>query len=637
MPKHITDNQFGLSVSQFGAVGDGVTDDTQAVKDAIVAGAAQKLPVYFDSGKAYLITSQIQIMAQSTLIGHPSHRPIIRVKSQTFDPIRVEGSSVGSTTLTSNATVNTKWIDVADASLIKPSQLLEIVSSLSWYHDPREDSSDCRKAELHRVDEIIGNRVYLTDPLMDGYDLSKETVAINFYTPIRFHMEDIEIVMDRGAEPNDNIRRTGIQLRYTIDSTLKNVYVTNAVNCGISLYHSYRPTVDGGRTTGANNYFAGYGVQTYGTTHAVIKNRHSRNCRRSVDISGGTIPSHYSIIEGCSAFGNGLNSLLNRYTYNDDHTAGTYAGGFGTHGGADHTIIRNNYMGFLHAGIIDRSRNTIVENNYFVGDFYTCCIDVSFGTNGTIRGNQVYDGFTGYKERLISDGGANYNTRKAPIFIRYQSTAVDTGASGGFFRVEDNMAMVSESFIELYASNDVTTVNGINNFIVKGNHVIFTPQYTSGHCAFIKKTMNGVPFNIIMSESTFKDNTFKRSDGVGNMYYFDGVDPRNRAQIDSPKTYSFYMPDDTAEYVHVGGNQSLYMVVMVTCSGGGAILRLSKNITGEVVMGYNNNCAGQGVALTGTTGVDGKLSLAYTDDGKLYVENRLGSTQRIAVTVLNYL
>jgi hypothetical protein len=624
-------------VEEFGAIGDGIADDTVAIQKAIDDCSANKRNLRFTAGKTYLITSQLLVTAQSSIFGDEAHRPVIRIKSQTFDPIQVQGTYVTQTIVTANATVNTKYVDVGNATGIKAGMLVELMSSLSWYHDPRDESSDARKAELHRVSEVKGNRIYFNDPLFDGYDLTKESVTITAYTAIRFHMENIDILMDRGTEPNDDVRKTGIRLKWTTDSTLKNVFVTNAVNCGIELFHSYRPTVDGGRTTGANNYFAGYGLQTYGTTHAVIKNFHTRNCRRGVDISGGNIPSHFTTVEGCSIFADGLNSLLDRYTYNDDHSAGTYSGGIGTHGPADHTFIRNNYMGFLHTGVINRGRNTVVDGNYFIGDFYVNCIDVSFGLNIEIKNNHVYDGFTGNKENLISDGGANYNTRKAPHFVRFQYTALAYGANGSFVSIKNNFAMVQDAFITLYAPLSETSIPNQTNWVVEDNHVIFTPAFSSGNASFVRKDANNVG-SVLLSGSIFKGNTHKRTNdsGTGYFKFYDGVDIRHKSQTQGGSTYTFYMNDDTSESIYFGGELSPYAVVLVTCAGATGMLKLSRGLAGGTSIGTLVNVAGQGVALAGTTGTDGMLNVAFTSDGRLHVENRLGSTQRVLITLMNW-
>jgi hypothetical protein len=625
-----------VTPEEYGVIGDGIANDTVALQNAINDAASKKKKLQLGAGKTYLISSPINITAQSTILGHASHRPVIRVKSQTFDPITASGIFVKTTTVTANATVNTKWIDVVSASGITSSMLIELVSSLPWYHDPRTDSSDCRKAELHRVDEVVGNRIYLTDPLMDGYDLTKETVTINAYNPIRVHMEELELVMDRGAEPNDTIRKTGISFNYTVDSVLKNVFVTNAANCGIQLYHSYRPTIDGGRTTSANNYFAGYGVQTYGTTHAIIKNRHARNCRRGIDVSGGTIPSHYTTVEGCSVFGNGLNSLLDRYGFNDDHTTGTAVFGMGTHGGADHTVFRNNYMGFLHVGINDRGRNTTIENNNFIGDIKDECIDVIFGENVIVRNNRTYDGFSGLKTATTFDGGSNFNARKPERFITFHTDALQNGSSGGFMVVENNFAMVQDRFISFSGDSTVTTVPVQKNFIIKNNHVMFSPQISANACWFMKN--DSYVTTIMLSGSTVTGNTYERMAGSGDVVYMDaGIDLRDASVAESPKTFSFFLNNDTASSVWIGAIKTNWIRVIVDTNSVYGSVRVTNGTTSSIPIGTPSaNLVTSSVALTGTTGTAGNITLSYVN-GKLYVENRFGASQRIMITVMNYM
>jgi len=57
-----------VSVKDFGAVGDGVTDDTAAIQLAVGSGAESNRAIYFPRG-TYLITSTIQLASQSTLYG----------------------------------------------------------------------------------------------------------------------------------------------------------------------------------------------------------------------------------------------------------------------------------------------------------------------------------------------------------------------------------------------------------------------------------------------------------------------------------------------------------------------------------------------------------------------------------------
>lgn len=629
--------KYYITPEDFGAKGDNIQDDTVFVQRAIEEASAQKKELHLSAGKVYWITSPLVVTAQTVIKGSPSHRPIIRVKSQDFSPLEVKGTYVGSTTMKASATVNTKWMDVNDASQIKPSMLVEVVSSLPWYHDPRTDSSDCRKAEVHRVDEVVDNRIYFTDPLFDGYDLTKESVTLYAYTPIRFHMEHVEIQMNRGTEPNDNIRKTGLTLKHTVDSMLDHVYITNAVNCGIHIYHSYRCTVEGGRTQSANNYFAGYGVQTYGSTHTVIRNRHARNCRRGFDVSGGRIPSHFTTVENCSVFANGLNSLLNRYSYNDNHTTGTAVYGMGTHGGADHTIFRNNTIGFVDVGINDRGRNTIIDNNYFVGDFRITCIDIIYGENFTITNNKTYDGYAGLKEKGVFDGGSNINTRKPQRFVMIRDGALNNANKGGFALIEGNFAMIQDRFISFSSNVTGADFPWQENFTVKNNHVLFYPQMQEEDCWLIKNdTQDSIMY---IAKSTITDNTYKRMTGTlgsAGMYLIsEGLEVRGGTETQSPKSFAFFLADDTAESVYIGARNAPFVRLMVDANGASGLIRVSLLSSAWSSVGTANGVEGNWIPLTGTTGTDGKITCSVVN-GRLYVENRYGASQRVYVTVMNY-
>jgi hypothetical protein len=619
-----------IPVEQYGAIGDGITDDTVALQNAINAIQGTSNTLKLTEGKTYKITNTLQVTASLSIVGSKQNRPKIYSDSQNFDGINIQGILKGSTTLFASATVNTKYIAVMDASNISDSSLIELISSVSWYHDPRSDSTDARKAELHRVDEIVGNKVYLTDPLFDGYDISSETVTVNIYTPICLAMSDIDVQLTKYPSVTDSIRQTGIILNHTIDAILDNVNVIDAQDCGISCQHSYRPHITGGRTEGSNNYYSGYGVQIVGCTHAKVKGRHTVNSRRGVDVSGMQIPSHMTVVEECTVFGSGTNSMGTRYVYNDDHSIGAYAGGIGTHGPADHTIIRNNIFGFLHVAVIDRGRNCAIEGNYFLGEIANTCIDISFGENTTVINNYTYDGFSGVKNKTIFDGGANINVRKPPVFVRIQDSALVNGATA-YWRIENNFAMVQDRFIELYGETGGAAIPTIKDLIVKNNHVLFSPQGSSDPAYFIKNS-DVTTSNILISGSVVKNNSWERASGTGKILEYYGVDPRTGSEVEGSKSYSFYLSTDTASSIFLGDNNVTYVRVGVDCAGANGLVRVTQGATTTNAWGTPVNIACASGVLSGTTGTTGTLNLSV-QDGMLYVENRLGSTQRILLTV----
>jgi hypothetical protein len=450
-------------------------------------------------------------------------------------------------------------------------------------------------------------------------------------------MCDVDVILTKYNGATDSIRKVGIELDYTIDTLLDNVHVIDAQNAGITVKHSYRPVITGGKTQGANNYFSGYGVQVVGCTHARVYKRFVTSSRRGVDVSGFTVPSHHTVVEDCTVVGSGYNSMGDKYGFLDNHGTGAYCGGIGTHGPADHTIIKGNTFQYLHTAIIDRSRNTLAEENYFIGDFAKPVIDASFGENNMYINNRCVDNTVGLKEKTISDGGANINTRRPEVFIRLAATATVNGSSGGFTHIEGNFAMVQATFLEFYGEAADAVVPTLKNYTVKDNTVYFAPYGSTDPAYFISNTtVNNA--SILMSGSTFMGNSWKRTSGSGSVYMFNKVDPRQATQVDSPKAYSFYMTDDTVSSVLLGNSNMFYARLIVDAGGssGGAYgcVRVGQGYSTTNDIGTSNNIGAVAGVPTGTSGTDGKLNLAV-QDGILYVENRLGSTQRVMVTVMN--
>jgi hypothetical protein len=144
--------------------------------------------------------------------------------------------------------------------------------------------------------------------------------------------------------------------------------------------------------------------------------------------------------------------------------------------------------------------------------------------------------------------------------------------------------------------------------------------------------------SILMSGSTFKGNSWKRTSGSGAVLMFNKVDPRQASEVEGPRAYSFYMTDDTVSSVLLGNSNMFYARMIVDAGGstGGAFgcVRIGQGYATTNDIGTSNNIGGVAGVPTGTSGTDGKLNLAV-QDGILYVENRLGSTQRVMVTVMN--
>ena len=103
-------------------------------------------------------------------------------------------------------------------------------------------------------------------------------------------------------------------------------------------------------------------------------------------------------------------------------------------------------------------------------------------------------------------------------------------------------------------------------------------------------------------------------------------------------TESWEMADDTAQSFLVpgtGGGRGLMLAVSCgAATFAGIVWARVTNPNASVIAAGISLAATTGI-LTGTTGVDGKITISPAVDGKIYVENRAGSTQTVTITVLS--
>jgi hypothetical protein len=453
-----------VSVKDFGAVGDGTTNDYVAILNALTAAAGRT--VLLESGKTYRINQAINYSGNVDLKSDGINKATILHNGQSFTPLTIGSTTAAiTTTLSASQQINNRGWDVTSATGVLPGMLMEVISSVSWYHDPRPESTDARKSELHRVAYVSGSTVYTEDPANDGYNVPTETVTVKFYSPISVKLENIAIRCVLPSPAVGAAAVAGIRINYADKPLLIDVDVDNAAAVGISITGCYSAVVDRGHTHSSNAFTTGYGVQMYGSSHSVVRNRSFWQCRRGVDVSGANVISRHTLIENCTNLGGGINSEGTVYGWTEDSTTGAPQFGFGSHGPADHTIYRGNRVAQMHTPFNVRGRNEIIENNYIIGRTRFGAIIATYGENLWVLNNKVYSGWTALKNSTIYEGGGNINTRRADWFLRFTSSH-----QGGEIVVKDNDVQIQNRFIN-FESGAVQ-----NNVTLEQNKVRFATQ-----------------------------------------------------------------------------------------------------------------------------------------------------------------
>lgn len=623
-------DHVSYSVEHEGAVGDGVTDDRTALVTAFTN--ADGNVVHLRGGKTYLLSSAIVHSGDLRLKGIGAEKPIILHSGQSFTPLTVQGALATSTTLSSSVTVHSRSWNVVSATGITAGMLMEVKSSVSWYHDPRPASSDARKSELHKVSLVSGTTIYTEDGANDGYDTSSETVTLSFYNPVKVEIENVvfKCVLPTPAVGADSV--TGLQITYADSPKLRNVDVENAAACGVSFNGCYRPIRHGGHTYSANDFDTGYGTNVVGCAHGVVRETRSWQCRRAVDVSGGNIISRHTLIEDNVAFGGGFNSEGTQYGWVDaDGSTGAYQCGFGSHGPADGTIYRGNISSNMHNHIACRGRDELIENHVFLGRSRQGLITVTYGENIIVRGCKAYDGRSTLKSGSVFDGGANINSRRADWFMDFSGTY--EGRQVGQVVVENNDVQCQDRFINF---NLETTVSVVNNLVARNNKVRFNPTASATEVYFV---YNEDVSSTIVTGWRLEDNDISRTNGTGQVHILKNIDFRATSNaLDVGKTYTMFLADDTATSIPVPSTDIIGAVRVIVDAQGtayGCVNVTSGSTTTNAIGTPASILCASGV-LAGTTGTDGNLNLSLSA-GNLYVENRLGLTRRIVLSIIHAL
>jgi hypothetical protein len=411
-----------------------------------------------EDGKTYTVSRKV--LHQGDVNIRSKGKSEIFIEGQA-DIIELTGSVHSVTTLSTDIEINAREWAVGSTAGVVPGMLMEVKSSLSWYHDPRPTSTDARKSELHKVVSVDGSTISTELPANDGYDVLNESVEITFISPISVYIEGVTVRGVHETPAETTSRPVGWEIAHALDSVLLHCGSKDFSAAGAVLMLSYNSKIIGGSYDGANNYFTGYGVQTQGTTLCRVEGTRHWECRRGVDVSGGNIISLHTVVEGCVQTGGGYNSRGDVYGWDGAGSVGAPNYGFGTHGPADKTTFINCEVSRCHVPFISRGRATLFQGGRVHGRTRGGVFNLSYGLGCIIKGTCVEPSLFGGKSTQTL-GGGNINSRLSDRLL----TISDTFSSSQDYPIviEGNYVNCEGSLIELSANTAIKYSNNQVNF-----------------------------------------------------------------------------------------------------------------------------------------------------------------------------
>jgi hypothetical protein len=624
-----------INVLDFGAVGDGVADDSSAFQQAVNFSSANKRKLYVPSG-TYLIGTEVAVTNHYDICieGDPTSRPVL-LGSQA---LANAGSSIFSFTssaavtglaLAANIKPNERDIVLSSVSQLSVGMGIRITSNVLWPYDNR---GVYFKGEIHEILKIDSNTNTITvaDSTRDSYATS-EIVAIEAWEPNSLTLKNLSFFMPL---PDPSASSRGVTFNRT-----KNAIIENCAAEGMEFYafqtgfcfNTIFSDIQFRNLRGTSN---GYGVSDRGSLGTRVSGLYAYACRRAYDSHSFTgvnsAPNRDAIVERFEIYGGGD-------LYPDQPLTTQFrSNGLGMHGPSEGVRFMNGFVRDLADAFKVRGKNTVIQNVNFINQLGFACIEATYGVNLVVQ-NCVAD-WDNYPNKVADLSAA---IGGVPVFVEFGGgDATPAWNWDSPTVISDNVIYGgTETFVLLKNMSSVKYLSVNNNVIqaYTGASGEYNIVRTEGVQAFVWKSsfIGNVVNALTGSYNITGDNVSLGNSNSTDI--FTGVHLDNRSQ-------TVYMQQDTVhalrfdmdKYESSGGTRRPIFLVATDVSGVVMFqIRKEEAVMTQLVGSVATWVAtADGESLTGTTGTVGDVTFGLMNDGRLYIENRTAIEESYRVTLL---
>lgn len=264
-----------FSVSTYGALGNGITDDKQAIQTTIQAASDAGGGIVFFPAGIYILESAISIPNNVTLRGVSSTVSQLRfiLSNSGSNCINISGTTSGIyRTVLSGYTLGSTTLTVSDTTGLFAGGFIELVqdNNTTWDTQPVSWANDS-KGQMLRIKAVHENMIDLVQPLRINYE-GDYNVRLRPINPV--HDISIECLgIERTSDATGSGGGSNIAIIYGLNCKIVGVHSNKSVGAHFFIYQSSDIEVSGCYIHDAFTYD---GTSTRG--YGVLLGAHSGQC-----------------------------------------------------------------------------------------------------------------------------------------------------------------------------------------------------------------------------------------------------------------------------------------------------------------------------------------------------------------------